>query len=185
MKIRLLSTMCFILLTSTGFAQETFEKDSTQPATYTQVPTVPVQTSQTMNNSEKKRPADLSVLLADMEANNYTLYKRYKSGVKMVKYGRPLAIFGGCTFILGISGMLISEDIKNESRANNMFFYGYLSMVAGIYTLGAGIPIWVVGKNKSNRAIGNFSKHYYSSQSHLPYFQINMCKNRIGLAYVF
>ena len=185
MKIRLLSVVCFIVFTSTSFAQETFEKESIKPATYPQVPKVPTQTSETMNNSEKKRPVDLSIILADMEAYNYTLYKRYKSGVKMVKYGRPLAIFGGCVFILGMSGMLISEDIKNESYANNMFVYGYLSMVVGIYTLGAGIPIWIIGSNKSNRAIGNFSKNYYSSQSHFPHFQINIYKNKIGLAYVF
>ena len=185
MKIILLLSVFFIVLTSTSFSQETIEKASTKIETYIQVPTESAQISQTINNPTGKRPADLSVVLTDMEANNYALYKRYKSGVKMVKWGRPMTIFGGCTFILGISGMVISEDIKNEKNANNVFFYGYLSMVAGIHTLAAGIPIWAVGSNKSNRAIENFSKQYYFSQSFLPYFQINMCKNGIGLAYVF
>ena len=178
MRNRLLSVTCFITLTCTCFAQRTFKTENGQVETFDT--SVSAQTVQ-MNNSGKKRPAELSEVLADMEANNFTLFKYYKSGVKMVEYGRPLAIFGGCTFILGMSGMLFSDD----NYESTMFLYGYISMTVGICTLGAGIPIWVVGNGKKNRAIRNFSKQYYSSQSLLPYFQINMYPNRIGLVYVF
>ena len=178
MRNSLLSAVCFIAFTYTCFAQGTFETKNGQVETFDT--SEPVQT-ETINNIEKKRPADLSVVLADMEVNNYSLFKSYKTGERMVRYGRPLAIFGGCAFILGMSGMLFFDD----NYESTMFLFGYISMTVGIYTLGAGIPIWVVGNGKKNRAIGNFSKQYYSPQSLLPYFQINMYSNRIGLVYVF
>jgi len=129
----------------------------------------------------EKNPEDL---IPEMKTINYALYKNYVNGGRMTNMGRAYTIFGGCTFTLGIIVIVRSLNMEDEDEAVIIYKLGYATTIVGAASLGAGIPIWIVGKNKRNSALRDYCQ-LYSTSSTMPHFRLNLYSNRVGLAYVF
>ena len=180
-KSRLLLAMCFIAITCACFAQDMFiAEDST--------PSAPDQTVST--TSQAGTPFDYTYgimqlqpvnRLTVMKSNYPALYSQYSKGRRMKTAGWILTGTGIGSFVLGIGLVAVAvEEDDDEIGA-----VGALSLVGGIAFMGAGIPILAVGGGKQRRALREFDRQYYSSESSSPYLQINLYPNRVGLAYVF
>jgi len=85
------------------------------------------------------------------------------------------------SFVLGLGVIGVGAEEDDDEIIGG----GAVIMTAGIALMGAGIPILAIGGGKKRRALREFNRQYYSSESPSPYFQINMYPKRVGLAYVF
>ncbi len=132
----------------------------------------PTQTGSTYNSN----PVDL---LAEMQANNHTLYQQYTTGKRMTVAGGLLLVSGG--IMAGVGFLLLSSADGDESKNQ----YGTELTVAGNLCIAAGIPILIVGGKKKKNALKEFSKQYYSASTATSHIQFNLYPNRLGVAYVF
>ena len=121
-------------------------------------------------------------LIAEMEVNNYELYRKYISGNRMAKNGNILISVGGVLTFVGIVSTIIYAGGNDNPP---LALVGLTSLVAGPICLAAGIPTFVVGKNRRKGAERDYCQQQYSALPDTHHFQINIYSNRMGLAYVF
>ena len=121
-------------------------------------------------------------LIAEMEFNNYDLYRKYMSGKKMARNGGTLIGVGGMLTFLGIISTILVDEVENQEA---IALLGFTSLVGGPICLTAGIPVFIVGKNRKKGAVRDYCQQQYMTTSSMPHFQINLYSNRVGLAFVF
>ena len=190
MKIRLLLVACLVVITSAVcFAQSAVMRDT-------------VQTSD--NNFEAvKSPVFPSgrTILADMRTNSPAMYSQYRSAKKKQRTGIILTGAGGGVFVMGAIFSAIPDteqgnasvsvfgikigDINIDGNNSGLRTAGTVMMVGGAACLAVGLPVMITGGKKKKQIFQDFKNQYYSSQQPLPYFQMNISPNRVGIAYVF
>jgi len=168
---------------------ETFEMESSKPATATSISPTSPQTSSLIQIVKTEN------LLADMKNYNPALYSQYMSGKKMLKGGWFLASSG---VVFNVGGILLYTNrysdrwnVKEQKYDKDAFYHkgavsGGIALISvGGLCLSASVPVLIIGGTKKNRAISNFSRQYYSLQPSAPYFQFKFYPDKAGLAYVF
>ena len=242
-KIRLLSTVCFIVLTSASFAQDVIvtkdskkinakvtevninnikyiDFDNQDGAVFTllksdivsivyqngQVETFLSESSKSTTSNQTESVSNKAIqiditsitpfgnILADMKTYSPLIYSKYQSGEKMRTAGMILSGLGGAMSLSGFI-MRCANDyyephiygVPTRKTNDNSLkrAWGMRLMVAGGVCIVTGVPLWIVGSSKKNRAVSDFNKQNYLLQQPTPHFQLNMHPNGIGLAYVF
>jgi len=155
---------------------ETFEAETSKPAVATQTVAEQRQTAAASNRTQMVSSGNL---LADMQTYSPALYAQYKKGKNLRKTGWIVAGSGVIVAALASWETFVEATNDNERRR------GYIGMAAGGFFVCTGVPLFIVGGNKKNRALDEFNKQYYSSQPASSHFQLNVYPNRVGVAYVF
>jgi len=112
-----------------------------------------------------------------------------RNGIVMTSVGGGLVAVGAIfsaihdsddgTFRLG--SYVFETDGDNSNLRNT----GVVSMIAGAACLSVGLPVMIVGAKKKKQTLRDFKNQYYLSQQPLPYFQVNISPNSVGIAYKF
>jgi len=190
MKIRLLLVACLVVITSAVcFAQSAVMRDT-------------VQTSD--NNFEAvKSPVFPSgrTILADMRTNSPAMYSQYRSAKKKQRTGIILTGAGGGVLVMGAIFSVIPDaeqgnasvsvfgikigDMNIDGDNSGLRTAGTVMMVGGAACLSVGLPVMITGGKRKKQTFRDFRNQYYLSEQPLPYFQMNIYPNRVGIAYVF
>ena len=133
---------------------------------------------QNFSSCMKKKPDEL---LAEMQINNYTLYKQYSAGLNMAKTGRRMMNIGTVTAIGGLGLMYWGMEDHN----GNMGVLGIGLVLAGATVESIGIPLRTVGNKRKNIALRIYCTQQSLAMQSTPYFKFNVSPNRVGFAYVF
>lgn len=140
-------------------------------------------------NTEKSSPQNYSFcmkrnseeLLAEMQVNNYSLYRQYGAGLKMAKTGRKLMNIGAISTIGGLGFWI--WGIKNHNGDVGVLGIGLVSIGLAVETVG--VPIRTVGNKRKNIAQRIYCTQQSISMQPKPYFKLNLSPNRVGFAYMF
>ena len=150
------------------------EIPANQATTSTPVPT-PTQTTAQMQSQRAKRPYyTRDELVARMQIEDPTLYRRYQSGKRLVVVGGGLLVAGGV--MLGISAL--SYRSGEPSDFTFIFEWG------GLICVPASIPVMIIGGSRKRKTVNIYHRKYIATQT-VPHFQLNMHGNGVGLAYMF
>ncbi|MCL2074768.1 MAG: hypothetical protein FWH18_12670 [Marinilabiliaceae bacterium] len=120
-------------------------------------------------------------LLVEMSANNPALYASYLSANQKATNGGILIGLGAISTMLGI-GMFATADASN---VGDRVLMGYTSLFMGEVFFGVGIPIRIVGVQRRNRILKNYSQEQNSAFSSDKQIRFQLSPYKLGLAFVF
>ena len=128
-------------------------------------------------NKENQELRNINVL-NEMKSNYPAMYSQYRSGQRMRTTGWILLSAGATVFAFDVYWL------REEAFDLPTVTLGVFLMVGSIGCIVTSIPFHIIGGNKKNHAIKEFTRQNYSSHT-WSHFQLNVYPNRVGIAYVF
>jgi hypothetical protein len=202
----LLLTMCFIAIVCACFAEginpandswpsesQVIEMNNQQAEPDTPTPSATIETEPSFDTAVPAFARIIPMITSGemqyqrvnpvevMRINYPALYAQYSSGRRLQTGGAILTGLGGGAILLGF--VIMNAGVAEDD--DEIIGGGAVLTTAGVVSLGVGIPLLAVGGGKKRRAIREFNRQHYATQSSSPHFQLKVHPDRVGLAYVF